>query len=169
MQDHGGDLPRHEHQLPHDLLAQCPAGSQGVHDKEPGAGAVTPQGHGKGAGDPPTRSLPSALGLGKVQQTRNSGVPGSAERDRRKETPRAIGREVQQDVGVGEPRPILIQPYHGTPIGSRQGDGMPQIPEDLRSASIVARECERTPEPAVSSPSIGFQVDDVELAHRFQV
>jgi hypothetical protein len=132
-------------------------------------GAVTPQGYRACAGNPLSQLIPSTLGLRKVQKSRNSRVPRGAERNSREAASRTIGSEIQESVGVGQPGPILIQPHHGPPIGLDQGNGLPQMLEDLRPVRFVAVECEGTPKPGVPPPSVGFQVDDIGKAHKFRV
>jgi hypothetical protein len=70
---------------------------------------------------------------------------------------------------MGQPRPILIQPHYSPTISPNQGDGLPKILKDLRPVRFVAVECEGTPEAGVPPHPIGVKVDDVDLAHRFQV
>ncbi len=132
-------------------------------------GAVTPKGYRACADNPLSQLFPSTLGLRKVQKSRNSRVPRSTERNRREATPRTIGSEIQEGVGVSQPGPIRNQPHHGPPIGLDQGNGLPQMLEDLRPIRFVAVEREGTPKPGVPPPSIGFQVDDIRKTHKFRV
>lgn len=70
---------------------------------------------------------------------------------------------------MSQPGPILVQPHNGPTIGPNQGNDIPKVLKDLGLVGFVAVEGKSTPESGVSSLPIGLQVDDVELAHKFQV
>jgi hypothetical protein len=70
---------------------------------------------------------------------------------------------------VGETRSIFVQPNHGAPIRSDEGSDLKKMAEDVGLIPVPAMKGEGSPEAGLSSASIGFQVDDIQLIHRFRM
>jgi drug/metabolite transporter (DMT)-like permease len=72
-------------------------------------------------------------------------------------------------MGVSQPGAVLIQPNHRAPIATHEGQSLPEKIQYSSTVRILPMKRQGTPEPGVPSLPIAFQVDDLELAHRFRV
>ena len=68
-----------------------------------------------------------------------------------------------------QPGSVFIQPDHRSPVCTYKNGGLPQVLEDLGPIRFMAVKCESALKPGISSPTVGIQVDYIDLAHKFRV